>query len=507
MSHGKSFVLLLLMTAAAGACGGLVEDEAARTTGAAPLRRMPDAAKELVIVDPSVIEAPVETTFDPSRAAGNDRRGAWSFGRAIHNMLPAAQRGDARAASVFVNDWLSQWLTDQSPNPEVSASTARPNIDMIVTRPWRIASGCSADDATCVLDMAKAPFRLVAIVNRPDLRIVASDGTAIGGEGRFVFQLVAPTIGRNVAGGPIEIIDATPRPQKFTVIFEYSLPVTDTTDTLKWATRWHDLGSLPFGEEYNGALRQITNDFSGADRDVRRPNGNALDQLRTNEVATQGARRFGDEQPLSTPQFWELREFRLSAATGKLAQHTVNLEPSRDFDIARSAYVSPMGTRSTELASWLLANEEAILASRQVMPASMLGNSALVGSAPFGAWGKASSNGTHSLVTADDPSVRVSDRIRDEFAIDTCAGCHRHESSTPTPHFMHLSDRRAIDAVDQTTLGLTPPANDRDARATVLSKFLQADVAPDGGRYRDFVTLLETKPRDVKEKPGRRACH
>jgi hypothetical protein len=253
-------------------------------------------------------------------------------------------------------------------------------------------------------------------------------------------------------------------------------------------------------------LRAITNDFSGPDRDPRRPNGNALNQLRTNEVATQGARRFDAEAPLSVPQFWELREFRLSSSTGRLEQHTVNLEPSRDFDIARSAFVSPMGTRSTELASWLIANEEPILASRQVMPPALLGNSALIGSAPFGAWGKASNGGPHSLVTADDPAVRVPDRVRDEFALDTCAGCHRHESSTPTPHFMHVSDRRAIDAVDQTSLGLTPPANEKEARATILSKMLKADIAPDGARYLDFVALLEAKPKDVKEKSGRRPC-
>src|SRR5688572_33071253 len=85
------------------ACGGLVEDERTGGVSTAPLRRLPDAAKELVIVDPSVIESPVETAFDPAHAAGTDRRGAWSFGRAIHNMLPAEQRGDARAASAFVS--------------------------------------------------------------------------------------------------------------------------------------------------------------------------------------------------------------------------------------------------------------------------------------------------------------------------------------------------------------------------------------------------------------------
>lgn len=487
----------LTVATAVAACGGLVDEEPEGTSAAAKLARQPDAAKELVIVDPSVIESPVETTFDETRPSGTDKRGAWSFGRLIHNMLPAAQRGDARAASGFVDAWLAHWSTDQSPNPLVSPSSARANIHAVVVAPWRIASGCSADDASCVLDMKKAPFRLVAIVNRPDLRIVANDGTAIGGEGRFVFQVVGPTLGRNVVGGPIEVIDATPRPQKFTVIFEYSLPVTSTADTLKWAERWHQLGAIAFGEDFNGKLRGITNDFAGPDKDPRRPNGNALDQLRTNEVATQGARRFAPDAALSVPQFWELREFRISPSTGRLAQHTVNLEPSRDFDIARPAFPSPMGTRSAELASWLIANEEAILESRQVMPASMLGNSSLIGSAPYGAWGKAKNDGPQSF-------AGVSDRVRDEFALDTCAGCHRHE--TATNHFMHLTDRRAMDQVDQDTLGLAAPANDADARATMLSSFLANEIAPNGPRTLDFVDLLVTKAKDVKEKKGRKSC-
>ncbi len=492
-----------LAIALLAACGGLVEEEGRPSAGSASLQRTPDAAKELVITDPSVIEAPVETTFDPSRPSGTDRRGAWSFGRLVHNMLPRGQRDDARAASAFVNAWLEHWLVDQSPNPAVSPSAARPNIQALVLGPWRTASGCAATDTSCVLDLTKAPFRLLAIVNRPDLRIVASDGRAIGGEGRFVFQVVGPTLGRNVEGGPIEVIDATPRPQKFTVIFEYSLPVKDDAGTLAWAERWHRLGAVGFGEAFNAHLRNLTNDFSGPDADRRRPNGNALNQVRTNEVATLGARRFGAEAPLSVPQFWELREFHLTSAG--LAQHTVNLEPSRDFDVARPAFAPPMGTRSTELASWMIANEEAILASREVLPAELSGNSALVGSTPYGAWGRAAGNtAPHSFVTAD--GVRVADRVRDELAADTCAGCHRHESATPTPHFMHLSDRRAIDAVDQTTLGLAPPANDREARAVILSKLLEHEIAPDGPRYLDFVDLLAMKAKDVKEKRGRKPC-
>jgi sugar lactone lactonase YvrE len=77
----------------------------------------------------------------------------------------------------------------------------------------------------------------------------------------------------------------------------------------------------------------------------------------------------------------------------------------------------------------------------------MPGNSSLLGSAPYGAWGKASNSGPQSF-------AGVSDRVRDEFALDTCAGCHRHE--TATNHVMHLTDRRAMDQVDQDTLGSVP---------------------------------------------------
>jgi hypothetical protein len=379
---------------------------------------------------------------------------------------------------------------------------------MVLTEPWRAASGCAVADEGCLLAMDKAPFRLLAIVYRPDLRIVAEDDTAIGGEGRFVFQLVGPTVGLRVAGGPLEVLDPTPKPQKFTVIFEYSLPVKKNEDTLDWANRWHALGALSFGDDYNRALRAITTDFAGPDAGDRRPNGSALNQLRTNEVATQGQRRFGAEAPLSPPQFWELREFRLGQGTGGLVQHTVNLEPSREFDIARPLFPTPLGTRAPELASFLVANGPAVLASTHAIPPAMLGNSALVGSAPYGAWGKVSNAGLHSLVTAE--GVRVDDAVRDSFAVQTCAGCHRHE--TGTPHFMHLSDRRAIDAVDQTTLGLPPVTDDTSARAIVLSGFLEREIAAPSGetaagpRYADFAELLGTDPKTLRGSRGRRPC-
>ena len=57
------------------------------------------------------------------------------------------------------------------------------------------------------LDMAKSPFRLLAIVNRLDLRKTDSAGEFHAGEGRFVFGLVD--------------VEAGCMPLEFVVIFEY----------------------------------------------------------------------------------------------------------------------------------------------------------------------------------------------------------------------------------------------------------------------------------------------
>jgi hypothetical protein len=477
--------------------------EPALTNDEAALERAVVPEKELVIRDPSVIGSSLETTFDPAHPSGDAAAGAWSFGRLVHNMLPAVQRDSAAAASALVTEWLATWETDQAPNPGVSASRARPSIRLMVTEPWRIASGCAADDAACVLDMTKAPFRLMAIVNRPDLRVVANDATAIGGEGRFVFQVVGPTLGISAETSQLAVMDPTPKPQKFTVIFEYSLPVAANVDTITWARRWHTLGAIPFGPAFNARLRTITNDFAGADRDPRRPRGNALDQLRTNEVALQGA-RFPATGFVAAKQFWELREFHLTDAG--LTPHTVNLEPSRDFDIARTGQTGTEGTRSIELADYLTGNAAAVLAGTNKLAAGMSGNSALVGSAPYAAWGKRTNPNPPVIPSqgvANDLGVAID--VRDAFAFSTCAGCHRHE--TDTRHFMHITVLDAMEpldkADDRTRVGI---GADASPDTIVLSNLLAADIAPGGGRFGDFTQLLDTPPSQLADKPGLRMC-
>lgn len=493
----RSTVVMAAIASAVGCIGNIgSEGDAPVAQSEEDLRRAPDPSKELVITDFSVIESPEETTFDYDRPSGRHRQGAWTFGRLVHNMLPEHDRNSAKAASDFAYGWLHQWETDQAPNDLVSLTPARKNIRSEVINPWKVSSGCAVSDTdddssdTCQLDMGKAPFRLIAIVYRPDLRITAKPGQpGEGGEGRFVFELYTQKAG-----------ETAPSPKKMTVIFEYSLPIWNNFETLVWSYRFHTLGAIPFGEGFNAVLHTITNDFSGPDADPRRPNGNAIDQVRTNELSL-----VAQPYPVLGPfgRRWELREFHLH--TDGLHQAPVAQEPSRDFDTSKRAVGT--GTRSAELGDYMMANADAIKSNTHTIPAAMLANSSLVGTG-FPAWGT-DSTGKTQLGFKDSKGNAVPKDVRDAFALNTCAGCHRAETAT---FFLHLTDRRALNAADPVDAPNIQPVKVAE-RDTQLSPFLQSQISaptaalPDGGeRYADYVKLLNTKPWDVAEKPGMKAC-
>ncbi|MEY4579153.1 MAG: hypothetical protein RL701_3856, partial [Pseudomonadota bacterium] len=143
--------------------------------------------RELMIRDLSVVEDPVRTAF----AADNEQVGAWSFGRLMEQLLPEASDAPAATEAMF-----RTFLTEHTIN--TFGIPVRPPMDELVLRPWpRTADG--------QLDLARAPLRLLAIVNRLDLNDLDKHKA---GEGRFVFGVLDP------AGNPME----------FTLIFEYALP-------------------------------------------------------------------------------------------------------------------------------------------------------------------------------------------------------------------------------------------------------------------------------------------
>ncbi len=340
-----------------------------------------DPGRELVITDLSVVEDPLRTSWVVHPA--NHDAGAWSFGSLMTKMA------GHHSASQFVLELLKKWEVDQTVNHFVIA--ARPKIRTLVTNPWRQSSGCAADDSPCTLDFGKAPFRLLAIVNRLDLRTFADDRGGNAGQGRFVFGVLGPD-GKKL---------------QFTVILEYALLARDRDDILNWARAWHSLAHYPFGEAYNEQLRRLTNRFAGRNVAPHRPNGSALLQLRTNEVVLSS----------STPPIWELREFNISAATGYLEQVTVKQTPDLSFN------------NSSALANFINSNATAILNNQSDPPSDMLAGSALNPGLPTAS--------SHDFAWTA-PGVR--EPLRHAFAGQTCNGCHLSETGT---RFTHVKPRNA----------------------------------------------------------------
>lgn len=328
--------------------------------------------KELLITALSVV--------NDARASGAS--GGWSFGGMMTALAP-------RDAAGMVKQWLASFETRQVINRFPLAP--RPAVRTRLIEPWMATDGAKSF-AGWTPNLANAPFRLLAIVYRPDLGVVAGDGAIkSAGEARFVFTALD-------LGKVRKLDDAPPLP--FTLIFEYGLVASDRAGVKGWAERWHGLGRLSFGADYNAALQAITDSFV-------RPEGNSsggiLNQIRTNEG-------------LALP--WQLREFRLDAATGRLANVPLKDTPHRSFIADAHALSDAISKRPDD-----------------DLPRTFLGGGAEIREKTF-RW----------------PQMRIANNVlRHNFALRTCNGCHGAEtgvkaddhSSEPAQHrgFRHISGR------------------------------------------------------------------
>ena len=361
--------------------------------------------KELMIIDLSVVEDPCRTGWT-AQGCGDGSRGAWTFGKLMASLAGLRHVDEnPRALSRFVVDWLRQMNKSRLVNG--IKVEGRPGVEGFVESWARISGFDGANDPDLVLDMRRAPFRLLSIVSRLDLRRSASDGSTLrGGEGRFVF--CALSIDPRAPGDPVHW-----RPLPATVIFEYSLAATSPREVIDWSQRWHALGSLPFGEQYNRALQEITDDFAGPGLDADVPGGSSLSQLRTNEVA------FGYP--------WELREF-----------HLRDVDPSPVLDSSDTvrlvqapvAQTVDLGLDGTErLSRFVNANSDLVRRGEHVVPLEFEGRPFLAGSAfvPSKVFGW-----TVPTYDCDEP--------RHQLSLNTCNGCHGGETGTA---FVHVGPRRA----------------------------------------------------------------
>ena len=389
-----------------------------------------DPARELFITDVSVVDDCFRTTwFGPCPAPVLPAtRGAWTFGKLAEGIFgtnnPAILHNE-------VLRWLNEWRFNRVINGELVP--ARPAVQNLVINPWLAASG------GVQLDMRRAPFRLLAIVSRVDLRQPATaPGGQNAGEGRFVFNLLTPN------GTPTEYL----------LILEYGLDANDCTTVLTWANQWHNLGTIPFSPTFNAALQKITDQFTLIGSSPGKPNGSALNQARTNDFH------------LAAP--WELREFTLQPPAGPPAPLLMSTVAQTPANVHQNTGL---------LANYANVNTPAIVANNYVLPL-------LWAATPFR--GGASAHAINFDWDGPPPACTsiANPNARHILSLNTCNGCHGAETNTI---FKHVEPRPAgvpsvlsgfltgIGTVDM--CGAPRPFNDLARRQVDLCNLLSMSCA------------------------------
>ncbi|MFZ0829167.1 MAG: choice-of-anchor X domain-containing protein [Verrucomicrobiia bacterium] len=336
-----------------------------------------DWRKTIMINDLSVV-GDLSRTYDP--CIGVPSMGPWSFGYLMSNMCNQVVTGIDPAD--FTRHWLLNWEFDQTVNFDLVPNRSN-NIVSQVIASWVAASGGGTN-----LNLAIAPFRLLAIVNRLDLRSHAFPYDNAG-ECRFVFGVVNPS-------SPCSFLP-------FTVIFEYGVPMKGCSGIKGWANQWAALNSIPFGPGYNAALEAITDQVTAAGADPSKsPNLSAINQIRSNDQLV--------------PPDWDLREFTLDGL-GYLDEHTVKNNPAGPFN--GSSLINAYCTDPLHLPNILIDNDTVPLFYLS-MP--FLGGHALN---PPGVWD-------------GNPPATIAAPVRIHFSLNTCNGCHGGETATL---FTHVSPR------------------------------------------------------------------
>lgn len=393
--------------------------------GTCPIRPASNAdrwAESLLITDPQVVQSPGRTN-DACLPGGNPD-GVWTFKHLMSEMAI----GSGLSTHDFVLSWLSRWLTPYTVNGD-TLPARRQMFDRVIL-PWANRSGVTATlsrrglSLSGELDLSVAPFRLSAIVNRIDLGATVDGPSGYGGatttqpldagELRFVFGVQ-----------DVETCNML----SFSVIFEYGVPITGCRGVRDWAVEWtklNDPGFAPrFSETWLEQLERMTESVVLSGAAPAKGNGNALNQIRTNEIA------------LASP--WELREFVLgdedpvldvtTPANGPLQPHTVAMTPD-DGAFAPS----PHPTTDAFVLNDVL---DGVPAALPTLPGNCSASYTVPGQlagAPFRGGNAFTLPPTHWEANVDPTDNREA-CARHQFSLNTCNGCHFGDTSTS---FLHV---------------------------------------------------------------------
>ena len=404
--------------------------------------------KTQMMTDTSIVADPGRT-FDMCDVDGDgvigNVNGPWSFKTLMANM--ANQPLTGITTQQFIHEWLKKWMTNDTVNS--FTIDARTNIQNFFPG-W---DGINAS----TLDINQLPFRLLSIVNRIDLADSLAYGAGSPGETRFVFGLVNP-------------LSCSPSPM--TVIFEYGDVTNSCTSVKTRAQQWTALDSIAFpSAAYNTALQNITDTVTLANAVPSKPNGSALNQLRTNDIALAGP--------------WELREFTLQGTVSTLHHDTIKQTPDR-----------VLFNNSVELAAFMEDNANAILCESHTVPENLefptgsgtfipfLGASVEYG---FGSFWNAPLNlaslpttfptchKANTTFTPTPTTAEIASELRHKLSLNTCDDCHSGETSTAFTHVSWSSSPATLSGfltgvvvADPAGSGIVRTFNDLDRRAQAM---------------------------------------
>jgi hypothetical protein len=362
----------------------------------------------LFITDLAVVEDPARTWNFCTQTGNID--GPWTFKTLMKNLAttsPGSIVTDVQLSD-FVENWFAKWLNTETVNGE--SVNRRITMDRFIES-WRNNSRTLPLPrvAPGKIDMRAIPVKLMAIVNRLDLRGNSGYGFSNAGEARLVFCLMS---------------NSGCTPLSFNIIFEYGVPKRSCEAIKAYAQQWYDLKDLSFTDpQYNSKLELITNQFTLCGTSPEKPNQSSLNQLRSNENSLGAI-------------FWELREFNLDNTTHLLKSVTVKQTPALKYN----AKINNADVQ--RLAAYINTNEAAILANNYTVPetfsgTSFMGGHALIGNDPIGGT-PLSPVGITSGIAPDHWNATTSpgmtfinsDNARQIFSLNTCNGCHAGETQT-----------------------------------------------------------------------------
>jgi len=351
--------------------------------------------------------AVVGTAYQPTQS--DFLLGPWTFGHLLGNMV-GEQDDPVTFYKHFANQWKNKqtvngWATDK--RPETHRSMVPEGIDE--------------------LTLSNLPFRLLSIGNRLDLFHAKSIGDiADGGEGRFVFTMTRPFNLPREDNNFWKVHKESPADQRlFTLIFEYGQPARDFDTLSKWAKDWHKLEQVRKdfspSENYLDQLNDLTDRFTKRGANPFKPNGNPINQVRTNDFIGF--------------TLWQMREFNLFSRD---AAHQVKASPDRktllEVDDELSSIDVGIWTTTTKnnpmvggnhvhpslegaLSRWINQTESQIL-DGEVGPRAPEWMEGPVANEPGGF--------TYQF---ESGSIRTN-LARYKFSLSTCSGCHTGDTET-----------------------------------------------------------------------------